>query len=77
MVNYQFFPRSRGVTKEIKEIIECFEIVDKSKAGSKYTSNEMLGLLRPHLEKIKFRVEHGKKEVIKLMFQFYLVQIIQ
>ena len=61
MVNYQFFPRSRGVTKEIKEIIECFEIVDKSKVGSKYTSNEMLCFLRPHLERIKFRVEKGKK----------------
>lgn len=66
MINYQFFPRSRGVTNDIKQIIECFEIVDKTKTSKKLTSNEMLELLRPHLEKIKFRVECGKKESDKI-----------
>ena len=29
-INYQFFPRSRGITSEIKEVIDCFfEVEDK------------------------------------------------
>lgn len=61
MINYQFFPRSRGVTQEIGHIIDCFKRVDESKADEHLKSNEMLNLLRPHLEAIGFRVEQGKK----------------
>lgn len=61
MINYQFFPRSRGVTQEIENIIDCFKLVDESKVDEHLKSNEMLNLLRPHLEDIGFRVEQGKK----------------
>jgi len=27
MIQYQFFPRSRGVTEEIQKVIECFKAV--------------------------------------------------
>lgn len=55
MINFQFFPRSQGVTPRIKQIIDCFVKVDAIK-NSKVClkSNEMLALLRPHLESIDF-----------------------
>lgn len=65
MINYQFFPRSRGVTKEISTIINCFKAVDEKKS-KRLKSNEVLGLLRPYLEKNGFRVEKGKKESEKI-----------
>ena len=34
MINFQFFPRSHGVTPRIREIIECFKAVDKEKDAS-------------------------------------------
>ena len=61
MINFQFFPRSHGVTPRIREIIECFKAVDKEKDASVHLkSNDMLALLRPHLEQIGFIVETGK-----------------
>ena len=60
MINYQFFPRSRGVTPEIKAVIDCFKVADKKKPKSHLVSNEMLELVRPDLEKIGFKVERGK-----------------
>lgn len=61
MINYQFFPRSQGITEKISEIINCFEKVDNSKnKGQHLKSNEMLAMLRPHLEAIGFKVESGK-----------------
>ena len=49
MINFQFFPRSQGVTPMIREIIECFKYVDAEKDSSaRLKSNDMLELLRPH-----------------------------
>jgi hypothetical protein len=63
MINFQFFPRSHGVTKEIREIIECFKQVDANKNGELHLkSNDMLALLRPGLESLGFRVETGKSK---------------
>lgn len=61
MINYQFFPRSQGVTPRIRQIIECFIQVDKEKnTDTHLRSNEMLALVRPYLEDIDFLVEKGK-----------------
>lgn len=61
MINFQFFPRSHGVTPRMREIINCFKAVDSEKdATSHLKSNDMLALIRPHLEKIGFNVEAGK-----------------
>ena len=61
VINYQLFPRSRGVTPEIKAIINCFVEADaKIPQGQHLVSNAMLELVRPSLEKIGFRVERGK-----------------
>ena len=50
MINYQFFPRSHGVTPQIRDIINCFKKVDEEREGSVHLkSNEMLALVRPYL----------------------------
>ena len=49
-----------GVTPRIREIIDCFKKVDEEKGTQQLTSNDMLALLRPHLEAIDFTVEKGK-----------------
>ena len=62
MLRYQLFPRSVGITKQIQQVIECFELVyDEIKSPEKeLKSNEVLHVLRPHLENIEFTVETGK-----------------
>ena len=32
MINYQFFPRSHGLTEEMRKIVECFRMVDVQKS---------------------------------------------
>ena len=52
MINFQFFPRSHGVTPRIREIIECFKAVDKEKDASVHLkSNDMLALLKGHRDR--------------------------
>lgn len=67
MIKYQFFPRSHGLTEEMRQIIECFRTVDVQKSkNARLKSNDMLELLRPHLESLKFKVEAGKKKEEKI-----------
>lgn len=62
MIKYQFFPRSRGLTDEMKQIVDCFyNVNDKiSSDCNSLVSNEVLATLCPHLKKIGFVVETGK-----------------
>lgn len=61
MINFQFYPRSHGVTPKIRKIIDCFKTVDRSRDTTvQLKSNEMLELVRPHLEKIGFKAETSK-----------------
>lgn len=68
MINYQFFPRSHGVTQDIKAIIDCFKQVEPQleEENVHRTSNEVLALVRPHLETIGFAVETGKGKEEKI-----------
>ena len=62
MLKYQLFPRSVGITGQIQQVIECFELTyDQIKSPeNELKSNEVLDILRPHLESIEFKVEEGK-----------------
>ena len=61
MINFQFFPRSHGMTSEMQDIVECFKKVDAEKDSDVHLkSNDMLALLRPGLESLGFQVETGK-----------------
>lgn len=68
MIKYQFFPRSQGLTNEIKLIVNCFESeYDKiSSLKNNLNSNDVLEILRPHLESIDFTVESGKSQHQKI-----------
>ena len=67
MINYQFFPRSHGLTKEMEQIVDCFKAVDAAKKPEEqFSSNHMLSLVRPHLEKYGFKVETGKAKEEKI-----------
>ena len=62
MLRYQLFPRSVGITEQIREVIRCFELVyDEIKSPkNELKSDEVLQILRPRLENIKFTIEKGK-----------------
>lgn len=62
MIQYQFYPRSIGVSTEIKNLIDVFKSVeDKIDSGTTtLKSNDVLRILQPHLEEIGFIVEKGK-----------------
>lgn len=62
MIKYQFFPRSRGVTAEIQEVINSFKAIEAQidSETSELKSNEVLQIVRPHLEKLQYIVETGK-----------------
>ena len=68
MIKYQFFPRSHGVTPEINSIIGCFRQIEPQleEENVQRTSNEVLALVRPHLEAIGFEVETGKGKEEKI-----------
>ena len=68
VVKYQLFPRSIGITEQIEQVIECFEqVYNQIKSPeNKLNSNEVLGILRPHLEQIGFTIEAGKAKGQKI-----------
>ena len=62
MLRYQLFPRSVGITGQIQQVIECFDLTyDQIKSPeNELKSDEVLDILRPQLESIEFKVETGK-----------------
>ena len=68
MIQYQFYPRSIGVSAEIKNLIDVFKIVEDRIDSSTTTlkSDDVLKILQPHLEEIGFRVEKGKGKADKI-----------
>lgn len=68
MIRYQFFPRSRGVTKDIQDVIDCFKAVenDIDSKTKNLVSNDVLAVVRPYLEKNRYKVEMGKSTEEKI-----------
>jgi len=68
MIQYQFFPRSRGLTDEMRQIVDCFNVVNDriSSDANDLVSNDVLAVLRPYFEKIGFVVETGKSKEEKI-----------
>ena len=62
MIQYQFFPRSQGITNEIKMVIESFKSVENEidSNSKELKSNDVLAKVRPFLEQESFTVETGK-----------------
>ena len=68
MIQYQFFPRSQGITQQIREVINCFETVNNKIDSEKFylKSNEVLNELAEHLIKYNFNVETSKSKDDKI-----------
>jgi len=68
MIRFQFFPRSRGITPEMQDIINCFNEVEDTISSNNFglDSNSVLEKLRKPLEKISFNVERGKSKENKI-----------
>lgn len=68
MLRYQLFPRSVGITSQLQQIIQCFEVVydDIKSPENRLSSDGVLAHLRPHLEAIGYRVESGKTRGAKI-----------
>jgi hypothetical protein len=68
MLQYQFFPRSIGVSVEIRAVIACFEknITMIDSETKNLSSNEVLAVLQDDLEQLGFAVERSKKESDKI-----------
>lgn len=68
MLRYQLFPRSVGLTAELRAVIGCFDLVyDQIKSSDyKLNSDGVLFFLRPHLEQLGFQVELGKQKGEKI-----------
>ena len=68
MLKYQLFPRSVGITEQIQQVIKCFELAyEKIKSPeNELKSDEVLEILRPHLEDAEFIVEKGKTKEKKI-----------
>jgi len=62
MLNWSYFPRSDVPTQLACVVIEAFRAVEHSidSATHDLHSNEVLALVKPHLEAVSFRVEIGK-----------------
>ena len=61
MINYQLFPRSRGIDADLQAVVDVFKEVDKCKDSREHlASNDMLALVRPGLEGLGYLVEKGK-----------------
>lgn len=62
MIQYQFFPRSIGITPAIENIVSCFKKVENKikSPENNLDSNGVLSILRPELENIGIKVEKGK-----------------
>jgi hypothetical protein len=68
MIAYQFFPRSQGITPEIKKVIDCFiEVNDKINSDSNnLSSNDVLKELCNPLNQIGYKVEISKSKEDKI-----------
>lgn len=68
MLNFQLFPRSFGITAEVKSVIDCFEKhYDEIKSPENtLSSDEVLKIIKTSLEKINYKVEASKSQIDKI-----------
>jgi hypothetical protein len=65
---YQLFPRSFGITEEIKNVINCFEKNYDIIKSPEHTlnSDSVLKVISNDLKKLKFKVEESKASIDKI-----------
>lgn len=62
MIQYQFFPRSQGITPEMKKVVDCFfEVNDQIDSDfNNLKSNEVLKCLHKPFSRLGYSVETSK-----------------
>ena len=68
MIQWQFFPKNIDSPELLRQVITCFQRVEGEidSETHRLPSDDVLGVIRPYLEEIGFRVETGKKAVEKI-----------
>lgn len=68
MVQFQFFPRSLGLTQELDDVISCFNAIENqvTSFSKELSSNNVLEIVRPPLEEKGYTVETGKAKQQKI-----------
>jgi hypothetical protein len=68
MIKFQFFPRSIGITPDIKSVLDVFSVLQEKITSERHrlSSNQVLEILCPHLKKIGYKVETGKSKSSKI-----------
>jgi len=68
MIQFQFYPRSVGLNEPITAVVKCFEhVADKiSSPEHDLSSDGVLQIIRPSLEKAGYLVETGKNRDQKI-----------
>ena len=74
MINWQFFPKSKIVPNQLKDIVVVFENYEESISSNNhsFSSDEVLKRVAGHLEALNFQVERSKKhcDLIKVPVLF-------
>ncbi len=67
-LKYQLFPRSFGITEEIRDVVSCFEKNYEKIKSPDYnlSSDGVLKILSEDLKALNFRVEESKASVDKI-----------
>jgi hypothetical protein len=67
-INYQFFPRSQGISDDIRKVIECFIDLGDEINSEQFNlkSNEVLHKLQPKLSALGYKVETSKSQNDKI-----------
>lgn len=67
-IQYQYFPKSCSVPKELQELISLFQKKESQITSSKHQlpSNEVLHILADDITALGYKVEMGKKAVDKI-----------
>ena len=68
MIQFQFYPRSVGLTDPITAVVKCFQQVADNISSPEHdlSSDSVLQLIRPRLEKAGYKVEAGKNRNQKI-----------
>ena len=63
MISWHFFPKCNDAPKTLKQVVGCFDQIAAEIGSDTNTlrSNQVLHIVRPRLEQIGFKVEHGKR----------------
>ena len=75
MIQWQFYPKSLDAPKLVKDVVTVFQEIQSeidSYTNANQESNVVLKAVTPHLQKLGFQVETGKKsgEVIEILVLF-------